>query len=145
MKFSKKFFLILSMVTILASLFVTTAFAANTRIVRYADVAQIKVLDNQPATFRLIGGYTCDKLQFSSSVTGKTISIFAYDVKNKGTGQKCEATSKFRKEISVGTLVPGIYTIVVNPDAKGKGQKVIKGFIAPLIPTPVPTTTAPVK
>jgi hypothetical protein len=136
MKFSKKFFLVLGLVTLIASLFASSAFAGNTRVVRYANVNQIKVLDNQPATFRLLGNYTCDRVQFNTSVSGKVVTIYAYEVKVKYTGQGCDRSTSFRRDVTVGTLVPGIYTIVVNPNESGKGQKIIKGFIAPVIPTP---------
>jgi|GEM_PF-2022689 len=145
MKFSKKFFLVLGLVALLTAAIATTAFAANTRVVRLADVVKIKMLDDQPATFRLLGSYTCDKVQFNSSVSGKVITIYAYDVKIRYTGHGCDTSKGYRKDVTIGTLVPGIYTIIVNPDANGKGQKVLKGFIAPMIPTPVPTSAPVVK
>jgi hypothetical protein len=135
-KINKKFFLTLGMVVLLATLLVTSACAGDTRIVRFASVTDVKVLGDQPATFRLAGSYTCNQVKVESFVSGKTIYINAYDVKIKYTGQGCDNLTKFRKNVNVGRLVPGVYTIVVNPDANGKGQKVIKGFIAPLIPAP---------
>jgi len=142
MKFSKKLFIVLGLVALLTAAFATTAFAANTRIVRYASVIKVKVMDDQPATFRLLGNYTCDRVQINSSVSGKVITIYANDVKVRYTGKGCDTTTNYRKDISVGTLVPGIYTILINPDTNGKPQKKITGFIAPLIPTPVPTQAA---
>ena len=136
MKFSKKFFLVLGLVAILASLFASTALAADTRTVRYANVSKIRVMDDQPATFRLLGNYTCDKVQFNTSVSGKVITIYAYDAKVRYTGRGCDTTKSFLREITVGPLVPGVYTILVNPNENGKGQKILKGFIAPMIPTP---------
>ncbi|MEI7849884.1 MAG: hypothetical protein WCK35_29090 [Chloroflexota bacterium] len=144
MKFGKKFFLVLGLVALLTAAFASTAFAADTRVVRYASVVKVKVLDDQPATFRLLGNYTCDRVQINSSVSGKVITINAFDAKIKYTGKGCGTIKSFRKDISVGTLVPGIYTIVINPDQNGKGAKVIKRFIAPMIPTPQPTA-APAK
>jgi len=144
MKISKKLFVVLSLVAILAGMFATTAFAANTRVVRYADVNTFKVLDNQPATFRLLGSYTCDSVQVNAVVSGKIISVYAYDVKTRYTGRGCGKATKFRKDINVGALVPGVYTIIINPSATGRGQKVFKGFIAPMFPTPVPAA-APVQ
>ena len=141
MKFSKKFFLILGLVALLTAAFATTAFAADMRVVRNASVVKVTVLNNQPATFCLLGSYTCDKVQINSFVTGKVINIYAYDIKNMYTGKGCGASKGFRKDISVGNLVPGTYTVLINPDANGKSQKVIKGFIVPLIPTPVPSAT----
>lgn len=139
MKVSKKFFVILGLVALLAATLFTTAFAADTRVVKFATVVKVKVLDDQPATFRLLGSYTCDKVQVNSSVSGKVITIYAYDVKNKQTGKGCDTSTGFSKNISVGTLVPGTYTVLVNPDVNGKPQKKLKGFIAPLIPaTPAP-------
>ncbi len=140
MKFSKKFFIVLGLVAILASLFASTALAADTRIVRYANVSKIRVMDDQPATFRLLGNYTCDKVQFNTSVSGKTITIYAYDAKVRYTGRGCDSTNAFRRDITVGPLVPGVYTILVNPNENGKGQKILKGFIAPMLPA---ATAAP--
>ena len=141
MKFSKKFFLILGLVALLTAAFATTAFAADIRVVRNASVVKVTVLDNQPATFRLLGSYTCDKVQINSFASGKVINLYAYDIKNMYTGKGCGASKGFRKDISVGNLVPGTYTVLINPDSNGKSQKVIKGFIVPLIPTPVPSAT----
>ena len=139
MKFSNKFFIVLGLVALLASLFVTTAFAADTRVVRLADVTKIRLLDDQPATFRMLGSYTCDKVQINSSVSGKTISIYAYDVKVRYTGHGCDTSKGYRKEFSIGTLVPGTYTVLINPDSSGKPQKKFT-FIAPVLPgaTPAP-------
>lgn len=144
MKFSKKFLLVLSLVAILATLFTTSAFAGSSRFVRPADVIKIKVLDDQPATFRILGSYTCDFAEVKASVSGKTITITASDMKVKYTGKECGESKSFRRDLSVGVLVPGTYTIVVNPVSGGKPQKTIKGFIAPLIPaTPTPAAPAP--
>ena len=134
MKFSKKFFLILGLVALLTAAFATTAFAADMRVVRNASVVKVTVLNNQPATFRLLGSYTCDKVQINSFVSGKVINIYAYDIKNIYTGKGCGASKGFRKDISVGNLVPGTYTVLINPDANGKSQKKLNGFIVPLMP-----------
>ena len=141
MKFSKKFFLILGLVALLTAAFATTAFAADIRVVRNASVVKVTALDSQPATFRLLGSYTCDKVQINSFVSGKVINIYAYDIKNMYTGKGCGASKGFRKDITVSNLVPGTYTVLINPDGNGKSQKVIKGFIVPLIPTPMPSAT----
>lgn len=140
MKFSKKFFIVFGLVAILASMFASTALAADTRAVRYANVSKIRVMDDQPATFRLLGNYTCDKVQFNTSVSGKTITIYAYDAKVSYTGHGCDTTKSFMREILVGPLVPGVYTILVNPNENGKGQKILKGFIAPMIPSATPAS-----
>lgn len=139
MQVSKKFFVILGLVALLAATLFTTAFAADTRVVKFATVVKVKVLEDQPATFRLLGSYTCDKVQVNTSVSGKVITIYVYDVKNKHTGQGCDKATGFSKEIRIGSLIPGTYTVLVNPESNGKAQKKLKGFIAPLIPaTPAP-------
>ena len=137
MKFGKKFFLVLGLVAILASLFATTAFAAETRVAKYAGVTKIMAINNQPAAFRLLGSFTCDKVQLNSSVSGKVISIYAYDVKIRYTGRGCDTSKSYRKDLTVGTLVPGTYTVLVNPDGTGKAQKTFT-FIAPMLPTSTP-------
>ncbi len=138
MKFGKKFFIVLGLVAILASLFATTALAADTRVAKYAGVTKIAATNNQPATFRLLGSFTCDKVQLNSSVSGKVISIYAYDVKIRYTGHGCDTSKGYRKDIMVGTLVPGTYTVLVNPDGNGRAQKKFT-FIAPMLPTATPT------
>jgi hypothetical protein len=141
MKFSKKLFVALCLVALLVATVASTASAAGTRVVRLATVKKVLVLDNQPATFRLIGSYTCDKLQINTAVSGKVITITVQDVKVRYTGKGCDTVKSFRKDISVGTLVPGTYTVLINPDGSGKFQKKLKGFVAPLIPataTPAP-------
>ena len=142
MKFSKKFFLVLGLVALLAAMFTTVAFADGYKISRFASVNKVTTLNNQPTTFRLLGSYVCTKVQLNSSVSGKVISIYAYDLKEIGNGKPCGTRSAgYLKDISVGNLVPGTYTVLINPDSNGKSQKVIKGFIVPLIPTPVPSAT----
>jgi len=142
MKFSKKFLLILSLVAILATLFTTSAFAGSSRVVRPANITVLKVLDDQPATFRLLGDYTCDSVEIQARVSGKVITIIANDVKIQYTGKGCGGSKNFRRDITVGTLVPGTYTIVINPISGGKPQKHIKGFIATLNPA-TPAAPAP--
>jgi hypothetical protein len=137
MKFSKKFSLILGLVAIFVSLFPSTAFAANTRIVRYAGVTKVRVLDDQPATFSLLGSYTCDRVQINASVSGKIISISAYDVKLEHTGVGCGESKAYQRIINLGTLVPGKYTVLINPDSAGKAQKKYS-FIAPVLPATNP-------
>lgn len=137
MKFSQKFFVVLGLVAILASLFASTALAGGTKIARFASVSKVTVVNNQPATFRLLGEITCTKVQLNSSISGKTISIYAYDLKEIGNGQPCGASKGFRREITVGPLIPGTYTVLINPDGEGQAQKKLK-FVAPLLPTPTP-------
>ncbi len=143
MKF-KKLFTTIGLLALLLAMFTTSAFAVSTRAVRPAQVTDLKVLDDQPATFRLRGIYTCDFVEFKSEVNGKTITITAIDTKVKYTGTGCDNQTSFRRDIKVGTLVPGVYTVIINPDAKGKGQKVLKGFIAPPIATSTPAPAVPV-
>ena len=141
MKFSKKFFLVLGLVSLLAVLFTTVAFAGGTKIARFASVVKVTTINSQPATFRLLGSYACSKVQLSSSVSGKVISIYAYDLKEIGNGKPCGTTTAgYRKDITVGTLVPGRYTVLINPDGTGRAQKKFT-FIAPMMPataTPAP-------
>lgn len=139
MKFSKKLFFILGLVTLLASLFSSTALAASvTRVVRPATVFDLKVRDDQPATFRLRGTYTCDRFQVTTAVEGKTIIIKVEDVKVRYTGVPCGKTKTFLRDVVIAPLVPGVYTVLVNPDENGKAQKVLRGFIAPVYATPTP-------
>ena len=141
MKFSKKFFIVLGMVSLLAVLFTSVAFAGGTKIARFASVVKVTTINNQPATFRLLGSYACSKVQLSSSVSGKVISIYAYDLKAVGNGIPCDTKiSGYRKDVTVGTLVPGNYTVLINPDGQGNAQKKLK-FVAPMLPataTPAP-------
>ena len=139
MKVSKKFFITLGLVVILAATLFTTAFAAETRTVKFATVDKVKVLDDQPATFSLLGGYTCDRVKVDAHVSGKTIYINAYDAKTQYTGKGCDNRRSFKRMVSVGNLVPGTYTILINVDETGKAAKKITNFIAPLLPaTPTP-------
>ena len=141
----KKLLFITTLVAMLATATLTAsaAPAQSTRVVGMAHATKLMVLAVQPATFKLIGEYTCDYAQVTSAVAGKTITIYAYDVKIKYNGKPCLQTGSrtFKQIINLGNLVPGIYTILVNPDVNGKAPIKIKGFIAPLIPTPVPSAT----
>ena len=139
MKYRNKFLLVLSLVAVLATLFTSTALAASiTRVVRPAVVFDLKVRDDQPATFRLRGTYTCDKVQVSTAVEGKTIIIKVEDVKVRYTGVPCGKTKTFLRDVVITPLVPGVYTVLINPDENGKGQKVIRNFVAPVYATPTP-------
>ena len=143
MKFGKKLFLVLGLVALLVGTFASTAFAAETRIVRSANVTKIQLLDDQPAAFRLIGSYTCDLVDVTASVNGKVIIITTNDVKIRYTGHGCDKSKTFRKDITIGTLVPGNYVVLVNPDSRGVAQKKLK-FVAPVLPDrATPAATAP--
>jgi len=138
MKFSKKFFLVLGLVALLTGLFSTVAFAGNKRFARFAEVRKVSIVNSQPATFRLLGNFACTKVQLTSQVSGKVISIYALDLKEIGNGVPCDTKiSSYRKDITVGPLVPGKYTVLVNPDGNGKAQKKFS-FVAPMLPTPTP-------
>ena len=144
MKLSKKFFIVLGLVAMLAAMFTTVAFASGYKIARFASVTKVTTLNNQPATFRLLGSYTCSKVELNSSVSGKVISIYAYDLKEIGNGKPCGVTTAgYRKDITVGTLVPGRYTVLINPDGTGRAQKKFT-FIAPMMPaTATPSPAKP--
>jgi hypothetical protein len=144
MKFGKKFFIVLGLVAILAAMFTTVALAGGYKISRFASVVKVTTLNSQPTTFRLLGSYVCTKVQLNSSVSGKVISIYAYDLKEIGNGKPCGATTAgYRKDITVGTLVPGRYTVLINPDGTGRAQKKFT-FIAPMMPaTATPAAGAP--
>jgi hypothetical protein len=141
----KKLFLLTTLVAMLATATLTAsaAPAQSTRVVGMAQATKLMVLDDQPATFKLIGEFKCDYAQVTSAVAGKTITIYAYDVKIKYNGKPCmeTGTRTFKQIINLGNLVPGTYTILVNPGGDGKAQKKLKGFVAPLIPTPTPSFT----
>jgi hypothetical protein len=134
MKISKKFFIVLGLVALLAGSLFTTAFADSTRVVKFATVNKVQVLDDQPATFSLLGSYTCDKISVNAYVAGKTIYLNVYDVKNRYTGKGCENDRSFKRTVNLGNLVPGTYTVLVNADGIGQPGKRIKNFIAPLLP-----------
>ena len=82
----KKLFFITALVAILATaaLPATSALAMTTRIVGFATVNKVSVVTSLPTSFRLRGTYICDKVQINSSVSGKTITIYAYNIKIKG-------------------------------------------------------------
>ncbi len=147
MKFSKKFFLILGLVALLTAAFATTAFAAGGKEVyqQHATVTKVKVVTTGPgaATIRVMGTYTCDKIRTNTSVSGKTIYIEVWDVKNKGND--CNKNQNYTRDLSFKSLVPGKYTVLVNvhPDT-GQAQRKLKDLVIPVYPsTPTPTAPAP--
>ena len=137
-KFKKLFFLA-ALVAILATVALpgSPVFALSTRTVGFASVNQASVVTAQPASFRLRGTYTCDKVQVSSSVNGKVIDITVNNVKIVGGGNKCQTKQAFNRVVNVGILVPGKYTVYVNRASTGVAQKKFT-FIAPLIAIPDP-------
>ena len=138
----KKLFLAITLVAlVVAALPATSAFALTTRIVRFATVDKITMVTAQPASFRLRGTYTCDKVQITSAVSGKIINIDVHDVKIVGGGNKCQTKQAFNRVVSFGVLVPGKYTVYINQTNPGLAQKKFT-FIAPLIfGTPTPEVT----
>jgi hypothetical protein len=143
MKISKKFFVTLGLVMLLAATLVTTAFASDTKVVNFANVSKVQVLDNQPATFSLLGSYTCDQLQVNAYISGKTIYINAYDVKIKHTGRGCDNDRSYKRTVQLGNLVPGVYTVLINANENGQAAKKIKNFVAPLLPVATSGSTHP--
>ena len=141
MKFSKKFLIVLGLVAMLTSLFASTAFAGGIKTRGFAVVDKYAVLSNQPLTLQFKGHLACDKVDISSLVRGKNIYISLQDVKYIGAGKPCDdkRTKSFTKQISFTNLVPGSYIVYVNPDSTGKSQKKFQ-IVAPLLPTPTPTT-----
>ena len=134
----KKLFLAITLVAlVVAALPATSAFALTTRIVRFATVDKITTVTAQPASFRLRGTYTCDKVQIVSAVYGKIINIDVNDVKIVGGGNKCNTKQSFNRAVYVGVLVPGKYTVYINQISPGRAAKKFT-FIAPLILTPTP-------
>jgi len=140
----KKLFFITALVAMLATaaLPATSALAMTTRNIRFAVVDKVTVVAAQPASFRLRGTYTCDKVQVSSSVHGKIINIDVWDVKIVGGGNKCNTKQAFNRVVTVGVLVPGKYTVYINQINPGLAQKKFT-FIAPLILTPTPEVVHP--
>ena len=142
-KFKKLFFITaLFALLAVAALPASNAFALTTRIVRFATVEKVSIISsNQPASFRLRGTYTCDKVQITSAVSGKIINIDVWDVKIVGGGNKCQTKQAFNRVVSFGVLVPGKYTVYINQTNPGLAQKKFT-FIAPLIfGTPTPEVT----
>jgi len=144
MKFRKKFLLVLTLVALLAALFATTAFAAGRKEVyqQHASVTKAKVMSTGPgaATIRVMGSYTCDKVRTHTSVSGKTIYIEVWDVKNKGND--CNNSHTYTRDLSFKFLVPGKYTVLVNLHPKtGQAQRKLTNLVIPVYPaTPTPAT-----
>jgi hypothetical protein len=106
-------------------------------------VDKYAVLSNQPLTLQFKGHLACDKVEITSAVSGKDIYVTLKDIKFIGGGKPCKDDRPygFTKQISFATLVPGVYTVYVNPDGNGKWQKKFK-VVAPLLPTPTPASTS---
>ena len=142
MKFRKKFLLVLTLVALLTTLIASSAFAAGTKEVyqQHASVSKAKVLSTGPgaATIRVMGNYTCDKIRAHTSVSGKTIYIEVWDVKNKGND--CDNHDSYTRDLSFKSLVPGKYTVLVNLHPKtGQAQRKLTNLVIPVYPaTPTP-------
>lgn len=140
-KFSK-FFLMLGALAILVSAFAAAAPASASGkdvYMWHAEITKVRVMSTGPGavTIRVMGDYTCDKVRYNGYVSGKTIYIEVWDVKNKGND--CNNSSRFTRDLSFTRLVPGVYTVRVNvnPDT-GKHQRAIRRVVVPVYPTPTP-------
>ena len=73
----KKLFFISALVAMIATAALpgSPVFALSTRTVGFAAVDKVSVVTDQPASFRLRGTYTCDKVQIVSAVQGKIIKL----------------------------------------------------------------------
>jgi len=137
-KFSK-FFLMLGALAILVSAFAAAAPAsaagAKEVYMWHAQVSKARVMSTGPGavTVRVMGGYTCDKARYNGYVSGKTLYIEVWDVKNKGN--ECNNSERFTRDLSFTNLVPGKYNVVVNLHPKtSKPQRALKNVIIPVYP-----------
>lgn len=137
------FVLLLALVAMLATVIVpgSAAFALLPRNVRYATVTNVSTVSVMPASFRLRGTYTCDKVEIKSAVSGKSIWIYAYDAKDAGSTSKCSTAKALNRIVNLGTLAPGKYTVWINPTNPGLGKKFT--FIVPVLPTRTPIVIHP--
>jgi hypothetical protein len=144
MKFNKKFFLILALVALVAALLPTAAFASGIKTRGFVQVDKYSVLSTLPMTLQFKGHLACQKVDISSSVIGKSIYVDLRDAKIIGAGKPCTDTSgkSFTKQVSLGVLVPGNYTVYINANGNGKWQKKFK-VVAPMLPTPMPAVASP--
>jgi hypothetical protein len=146
MNFRQKLFVVLGLVALLTSLVASTAFAGGIKTKGFAVVDKYAVLSSQPLTLQFKGHLACDKAEISGTVSGKDIYVTLKDVKFIGNGKPCKDSRPygFTKQISFTNLVPGVYTVYVNPEG-GNWQKKFR-VTAPLLATATPAaspTTAP--
>lgn len=137
-----KFFLTLGALAILVSAFVAAAPASAAPGARpkevymgYAQATRAVVTSTGPGavTVRVRGDYKCDKARYNSYVSGKTIFIEVWDVKNRGA--ECDKSGRFSRDLSFTNLVPGTYTVRVNVHPEtGRHQRVIRNVIVPVYP-----------
>ena len=137
MKFGKKLFIVLGLVAILASLFVTTAFAGGPTGDMGAGspvkVDKYDIIIAPPLTIlQLQGKALCGSVvqQPSSLVSGKKIYITVQFLKFGGL---CAypTSERWGKQVSFTNLTPGAtYTVYINPGNSAGGIKSFK-FVAP--------------
>lgn len=139
-KFSK-IFLMLGALAILFAAFAAAvpASAAGAKEVYmwHAQISKAKVMSTGPGavTIRVMGWYACDKVRYNGYVSGKTIYIEVWDVKNKGNDCNENNSQSFTRDLSFTNLVPGKYNVIVNLHPKtGKPQRTLKGVIIPVYP-----------
>jgi hypothetical protein len=144
MKFNKKFFLILALVALVAGLLPTAAFASGIKTRGFVQIDKYSVLSTQPMTLEFKGHLACQKVDISTSVVGKTIYVTLTDAKDVSSGIRCADIQNkgFGRQVSLGVLVPGNYTVYVNMDSNGRWQKKLK-LVAPMLPTATPAASSP--
>ena len=138
MKFGKKFFIVLGLVAILASLFVTVASAQGfTNEFTALQVDKYSVESAPPLmTLEFVGNMPCSGSVIpSNSVVGKNIYI------NIGTPKDIQPwmyvpAQTFTESFSFTNLVPGAsYTVYINQDSKVKGLRTFT-FVVPQFSKP---------
>jgi hypothetical protein len=136
----KKLFQVTILVALVAALLPTAAFAEQIKVKDFARVDKYAVVSVNPMTLQFHGWIGCDKAAISGTVSGKDIYVTILDTKTIGGRKACDdkRNRAFTKQVSLGTLVPGNYTVYINMDSNGKPQKKFK-VVAPMLPTPTPT------
>ena len=133
MKFGKKFFIVLGLVAILASLFVTVASAQGfTNEFTALQVDKYSVESAPPLmTLEFVGSMPCSGIVLpSNSVVGKNIYINIQTPKNIQPWM-CVPAQTFTETFSFTNLVPGgSYTVYINQDSKVKGLRTFT-FVVP--------------
>jgi hypothetical protein len=138
----KKLFFVTVLFALLATAILpgSAASADAVKVKGFAYVSKITVLSVSPnVSFKFLGDITCDKMLTRYAVRGKAIAVFAYDVKNIGGGAACDKSKSRRGYVTIpGPLVPGVYTVYINPnDAGTKWQKKLT-IVVPVIATATP-------
>jgi hypothetical protein len=132
-KFSKKFFVVLGLVALLASLFVTGASAEGIK----ADVTALQVdqyaVASGPSliTLKFVGAMPCSGIVLpASEVEGRDIYITIQTLKNVQSWM-CVPQKTFTKSFSFTNLKPGArYAVHINPGSNVKGIKLF-WFVVP--------------